>query len=48
VEILFNTFETAYPSETPDPRYDDLGCALIVPYAIRIQNGDALGIYFFE
>jgi len=48
VEILFSTFETAYPSETPDPRYDDPGCALIVPYAIRIQNGDALGIYFFE
>ncbi|UCH66391.1 MAG: hypothetical protein JSW63_04480 [Ignavibacterium sp.] len=48
VEILFNTFETAYPFETPDPQYDDPGCALIVPYAIRIQNGDALGIYFFE
>jgi len=48
VEILFNAFETAYPSETPDPRYDDPGCALIVPYAIRIKNGDALGIYFFK
>jgi hypothetical protein len=48
VEILFNTFDTAYPLETPDPQYDDPGCALIVPYAIRIQNGDALGIYFFD
>jgi hypothetical protein len=48
VEILFNTFDTAYPLETPDPRYDEQGCALIVPYAIRIQNGDALGIYFFD
>ena len=42
VEILFNTFEI------PDPRYDDPGCALIAPYAIRIQNGDILGIYFVE
>jgi len=48
VEILFNTFETAYPSETPDPGSANPGCALIVPYAIRIQNGDAMGIYFFE
>lgn len=48
VEILFNTFETAYPSETPDPGYVNPGCALIVPYAIRIQNGDAMGIYIFE
>jgi hypothetical protein len=48
VEILFNTFETTYPVETPDSRYDDSGCPLIVPYAIRIQNGDAKSIYFFE
>ena len=48
VEILFNTYDTAYPVETPDPQYDDPGCALIVPYAIRIQNGDALGIYIFD
>jgi hypothetical protein len=48
VEILFNTFDTAYPLETPDPQYDDPGCALIVPYAIRIQNSDALGIYIFD
>ena len=48
VEILFNTFETAYPSENPDLQYDGPGCALIVPYAIRIKKGDALGIYIFE
>ena len=48
VEILFNTFETAYLFETPDPRYNEPGCALIVPYAIRIQYGDALGIYFVK
>ena len=48
VEILFNSFETAYPFDTPDQRIDDPGCALIVPYAIRIKNGDALGVYFFE
>ena len=48
VEILFNTFETAYPSETPDQGRVNPGCALIVPYAIRIQNGDAMGIYIFE
>ena len=48
VEILFNTFDTAYPLETSDSQNDDPSCALIVPYAIRIQNGDALGIYIFD
>ena len=48
VEILFNTFETVYLVKSPDSRDDDPGCALIVPYAVRVQHGDALGIYFFK
>ena len=48
VEILFNSFETISSSESPDSRADDPGCALIVPYGVRIQSGDALGIYFFD
>lgn len=48
VEILFNTFETAYPSDTHEVQNDNPHCPLIVPYAIRVKKGDAVGVYFLE